>query len=121
MAKIIYTSKDQIPMHIYAGVINSWQLSLFKDDGSPLDATGYSYFCQVRDKPGGKLLITMDVNLDQIAVGIITMSLTAVNSAVLGARAGVYDVLQQEDAVPTNIVRLYGGEVEIIPVITEIA
>jgi hypothetical protein len=120
MAKITYTSKDKVPMTIYTGVKNSWQLELFHDDGTPLDATGYSYFCQVRAKPGGKLLAEMDIDLSQIAVGILTMSLTAVNSALIGARSGTYDILQREDADHTNVVPLFGGDAEIIPVSTEI-
>lgn len=121
MAKVTYTSKDSVPMRIYTGVRNTWQISLFNDDGSPLNATGYSYFCQVRDKPGGKLLAEMAMDLSQIAVGVITMNLTAVNSGLIGARSGKYDILQREDADHTNVVPLFGGDAEIIPVNTEIA
>lgn len=121
MTKETYTSKDKVPMRIFTGVRNSWQISMFNDDGSPLNATGFSYFCQIRDKPGGKLLASMVIDLSQIAVGVFTMSLTAANTALIGARAGVYDILQQENATPTNVVRLFGGEVEIVPVITEVA
>ena len=122
MSKVTYTSKDQVPMRIFAGVKNEWQVNMFENDGvTPVDATGYHFFCQVRDKPGGKLLASMTVGLTDIAIGIFTMSLAAADSALIGERSGVYDILQQEDAVLTNIVRLYGGKVEIIPVTTVIA
>lgn len=118
MTKVILTSKDSVPLRIYAGVKNDWTVSMFNDDGTVLDATGFSYFCQVRDRPGGKLLATMTVDLTDIATGVFTMTLSAANSALLGERSGSYDVVQQEDIALTNIVRLYGGDVEIIPVNT---
>ena len=118
MTKIILTSKDSVPLRIYAGVKNSWEVSMFNDDETELDATGFSYFCQVRDRPGGKLLATMTIDLTDIATGVFTMTLTQANSSLIGERSGTYDVLQQEDIAPTNVVRLYGGDVEIIPVTT---
>lgn len=121
MTKTTFTSKESVPMRIYSGVVNSWQISMFNDDGTPLNATGFSYFCQVRDEPGGKLLASMSIDLTNIATGVFTMSLSAANSALIGTRSGVYDILQREVATPTNVVRLFGGDSEIIPVSTEIA
>jgi hypothetical protein len=120
MATKTYTSKDEVPMRIWAGVLNTWRLAMFNDDGSVLNATGYVYYCQVRDEPGGNLLAQLAMDLDHVNIGIVTMTLSKTDSVNLGVRSGVYDVLQEETATPTNLTRLYGGTVEIIPVITEV-
>ena len=121
MTTYTYSSKDSVPFRIFAGVRNRWTISLQNNDGSAKNATGYSMYCQLRDKPGGKLLADMEMDDTDIATGVYVMSHEAVESALLGARSGVYDILFREDADHTNVVRLFGGRVEIIPVVTEVA
>ena len=120
MTRTIYTDKDSVPMKIYTGVRNYWTLTVTNDDGTVLNATGYTFACQVRDKPGGKLLATMAWDITDIATGVLIMEITKANSLLMGERSGVYDVLQLETADATNVLRLYGGAAEITPVVTEV-
>ena len=120
MATKRYTSNDNIPMKIFTGAVFSRSITLAEDDGSVLDATGYTMFCEIRDRPGGKLLATLSVDDTDIATGVFVASLAAADSLLVGERSGVYDVLLQQDNTHANVQRLFGGIVEFIPGPTEV-
>lgn len=121
MTQTVYSSKEEVPLRVYAGVKNSWTLEFKNDDGSAKDISGYSFYGQVRDRTNGKTLADLDFDESQLADGILPFSISKSDSENIGASAGVYDILQEEDADTTNVVRLFGGEVEIVPIVTVIA
>ena len=119
MAKKILTSKDKVPLRVMLGVKNDWINRFTNADGSAQDLTGWSYFCQLRDKPGGKLLGTLSFDLTNLATGLVPMTISAANASLIGEGTGTFDVVRWEDADHTNRLHSYGGDVEFILLSTE--
>lgn len=118
MTQTVYTSKENVPLRVFAGVKNSWTLEFVNDDGSAKDISGYSFYGQIRDRNGGRLLATLTFDESQLADGILPFSISKADAEAIGGNSGVYDILQEEDADTTNVVRLFGGDVEIVPTVT---
>jgi len=121
MAKKIMTSKDKVPLRVLLGVKNDWTNTFTNEDGSAQVLTGYTFHCQLREKPGGKVLASMTFDLATLATGIVPMSLSVADTEDIGETSGTYDILRKETATPTNIIHVYGGEVEFVPLSTVIA
>ena len=113
MTQTVYTSKEEVPIRVIVGVKNNWTLEFKNDDGSPKDISGYSFYGHIRDKEGGKQLAAFTFDQTQLANGILPFSISKSASESIGAMAGVYDILQEEDADTTNVVLLFRGDVEI--------
>ena len=121
MAKTVFNSTEDVPLRIFAGVKNSWTLEFTEDDGeTPKDMSGYSFYSQVRDRPGGDLLADLVFDKSSLTNGVLAISLSKTASEDVGADSGEYDILQEEDADTTNVVRLFGGDVEIRKIVTVI-
>lgn len=121
MADRKLTSRDSVPMRIFSGVLNQWTISFLTDAGQPIDLTGYTYHCDIREFSGGPKIASLDFDLANLATGVLGLSLSMASSEAIGTKRGFYDILQRETATPTNTQRVYGGEVELLPIYTEIA
>jgi len=115
-----FTPQNQVPMVIRPGVSFYRTIILQDDSGNVKDLTGFSYFCQVRTESGGALLAAMAVDVTA-AQGRVDFSLSLDNTKLIGETGGVYDVIEQEDADPQgNTNYLFGGNVEVLPTVTEV-
>ena len=134
MADVEYTDDGQVvatwPMRQGATFIKKYQ---WKTGGSPavgstpavpatpVDLTGWTARCQIRDKVGGVILVDLTsspaagVTLD--ASGNITITVTATQTTALPAKAAVFDLELQETS--TGFVRnLVGGVVTVATNVT---
>jgi len=121
MTQTVYTSTENVPLRVFVGVRNPWTLQVLNDDGTEKDLTGYTFYGQVRDKPGGRLLAEFTIDDSYLSTGVLPVELTKADSEAIGINGGVYDILQVEDADETNVLRLFGGDVTTELVATEIA
>jgi len=112
-------SRDAVPWKIYEGTRNTRTCAFKENDGvTAKDLTGYTYHCQVRDRAGGKLLVTCTITTTH-ASGLVSIEIPKTTD--LGVRAAVYDLLQIEDADETNLLLVLRGACEIVPTVTEVS
>lgn len=114
------TSQDKVPMVIRPGASFNRTILLKDDSGNLKNLTGYSYFCEIRTKPGGDLLATM-TSVVTAAQGRVDFSLSLDNTKKIGFTGGVYDVIEQKDSDPqgsTNV--LFSGTVQVLPTVTQV-
>lgn len=114
------TPQDKVPMVIRPGISFNRTIVLKDNNGNPINLTGFSYFCEVRTKPGGDLLATMSAVVTA-AQGRVDFSLSLDNTKKIGFNGGVYDVIEQKDSDPqANTSFLFGGTVQILPSVTQV-
>lgn len=75
---------------INQGETYSINMFIEDDNDKPLDLTGYSGASQMRKHPSSLVAYDFNVVISEVA-GIVTMSLSAVNSALIPAGRYVYD------------------------------
>lgn len=82
----------------------------YVDDGKPVDLTGCSAYCQMRDVPGGQLKATAVCTMD-VAMGQITATFSPADTATLTEGEYGYDIwlVSEGDKVP-----LYTERVSVI-------
>ena len=92
-------------------------------DGTAVSLTGLSGAAQVRDRPGGTLLLTLDVSVDQAVAaqpttGQVTVS---VSPTLTGSQIrGVWDLeLTDSDVSPTFRKTVVTGAFATLPQVTE--
>lgn len=107
--------QDAVPWRIRTGVKAERTVTL----GSGLD--GYSVYAQVRDNENGRLLADVTIDVTNEDEGEFTMTLGASDTDAIGTRGGVYDVLKVNDGDADDVEYLFGGDVTIIPVQTEVS
>lgn len=104
---------------IRPGALWSLTLTLENNDGSPIDLTDYTVFCEIRTAPGGELLATPTSDVTP-AQGQINLTLDPDETMAIGAMDGTWDVLIGEDADHTNISYVVGGQASCRPITTQI-
>jgi len=89
----------------------------FKKKGVPVDLTGYTAKCQVRECPdGGKLLTEMTAVISPQS-GRVDLFISAADSEKFESGAYAWDVRLSS---PANIVEYYlGGKFMVLPSVTE--
>ena len=62
-------------------------------DGSnnPVDITGYTPYAQVRDKPGGRLILDLQPSISNAVAGSVVISLTSAQTKALDHGTFVWD------------------------------
>ncbi len=96
------------------------QVLIFKDpDGTVMDLTGFTGYCQVRPDPDSEEL-TAEMNVTiSAAEGKVVLGLTAATTAGIDSGCYAYDFAMKSAA---NDVRYYiGGKFLVIPAVTEIS
>jgi hypothetical protein len=82
----------------------------------PVDLTGATARMQIRDKPGGALLLDLSAGLTVGASGTISRELSAEATAGLSWATGVYDIeVEYEDG---TVHRYFEGPVTVSPEVT---
>jgi len=115
-----FSQDEKVPMQIRPGASFHRTIILKDDSGASKDLTGYSYFCQIRSEPAGALLAGMAVVVTAV-VGMVEFSLTKTLTLLVGEVGGVYDVIEQLDSDPEGTTNwLFGGNVEVLPTVTEV-
>lgn len=105
-----------------------WPLTLYlKDDAdNPKVLTGYTASMDIRTELDGPIVknLTSVGGTPQIvidgAAGKITIALTDVETAALGIKQGVYDLLLTDAGGTGNISKLLKGTVTVDPVVTRV-
>ena len=121
MAETRYTDEDKVPLTVRLGVKNSWVLEIYEDDGeTSKDVSGYTYICHLRDKPGGVLLASLDVDMSNAANGLVGFTLPKADTENIGVKHGVYDVLKKNNSDATDVTFEFGGTVQFTPTVTEV-
>ena len=96
------------------------QVLIFKDpDGTVMDLTGFTGYCQVRPDPDSDdLTATMTVAITA-ADGKVVLSLSAATTAAIPTGSYAYDFAMKSSG---NDVRYYiGGKFCVLPSVTEIS
>ena len=113
--------KDAVPWIIEIGKKNERTLTITETDESPKDLTGYSFFCEIRARGGGRLLVTVSVDETDIATGVVILEVSKEAGEAVGRIKGVYSVMMQEDADKPNTICLFRGDVTFIKLATEVS
>ncbi len=89
----------------------------FKENGVPIDLTGYSARSQVRENPdGGKLICEMETSITG-AEGLVTLTIPASVSAAIPSGAYCWDLkLTDGSGVVSYDI---GGRFTVFPTVTE--
>jgi len=108
---------------LVAGTDFAVSLEWLGSDGIPIDLTGWSANCQVRNWPGGDLLADMSTAGGQITLGgtagTITLSLPAADTAGIPAGVAKYDLLMTNLTPATSC--LLFGDVIVRAAVTQVA
>lgn len=105
---------------IEAGI--DWEHTLYlKDDaGSPKDLTGYSAEMKIRETMEGDVIETLSTSGGEIVItaaqGKILLKLTDLETAALGIKEGVYDLVLTDSG--TTKTKLLKGKVIVDPLVT---
>lgn len=85
----------------------------------PVAMTGFTALMQVRDKPGGEILLELSTQNGGIVLssgGVVEIVLTSAQTDALTFESGAYDL--KIIAGPGNDIRLIEGRVTVSPAIT---
>ena len=82
----------RFPLVVYQGDTASWQFMLWQDAGKsdPVDLTGASVASQVRNRPGGMLIATLDCAVTLPNTVLVTLA--AADSAALPTAPAAWDM-----------------------------
>ena len=82
----------KVSLNIYRGDSEAWTFRFYADAAMtiPYDLTGGTGKAQIRDLPGGVLLVELDVTITE--PNQVDVSLDAGDSAALTAKQGVWDL-----------------------------
>jgi hypothetical protein len=107
------------PLDIYRGDTYRWQFTLWSDvdKTQPVDLTDVTARSQIRDKPAGKLLATIDCAITQ--PNVILATLTADECAKLTGSTCAWDL--QLTWPNTDITTLLAGAVAVTTDVTDSA
>lgn len=89
----------------------------FRENGDPVDLSGYRGACQVREAPdGGKLLCTMEVTVSP-QQGYVELHIPSPVTAEMTSGCYVYDFwLESADGIRDFY---FGGRFRVLPSVTE--
>lgn len=90
---------------LYRGDTYEWKFLLWMDAGKvqPFDLTGWTPKAEIRDKPGGTVLVTLDVTLDPDPPGHNGLIMTLDKTQAATGPKGVWD-LQITDGTEVSTV-----------------
>ena len=101
---------------------NTWSARLtFKDgNGAAIDLTSYIFAAQVRPAySSAAVTATLTCTVTDAANGVMTISLTAIQTAALPAPfTGQWDLWMNQTGPPATALRVMAGNVTIIPRVT---
>ncbi len=110
------THPGEYDLLIYEG--DSFRLEVLvreKKGGPPVDLTGLVALSQIRNRPGGKLIVSFTTEIPNPVDGIVVISLTADQTRVLPSKA-VWDL--ELDGGISNRHTILAGKVTVCPDVT---
>ena len=111
--------KQDIDFYVYQGESWSQSYEVTDDSDSPMDLSGYTAKLQVRDRPGGVLLMSLTSGSGITITGLvgkIDMEATAAETNALQFSIGRYDIYIEKSG---EITFLFKGNCVLVPRISE--
>lgn len=81
---------------IYRQVTFSLGINCLDANGNPVNITGWTPFAQVRDKPGGRLVIDLQPTISNAVTGSVLIALTADQTEALDHGTYQWDFQMQQ-------------------------
>ena len=98
-------------LDLYRGDTYEWHFVLWRDVGKtvPFDLTGWTPKAEIRDRPGGTVLVTLDLTVDATVVENNALIMTLDKTQAATGPKGVWD-LQLDDG--TEVATILAGTVK---------
>lgn len=103
------------PLDLYRGDTARFQFKFWKKDQTPVDLTGATAKAEIRDRPAGGIIATLDCTIT--LPNIVDMVLTEDNSLLLPQKKGVWDL--QIRFATGDVLTPVAGDVAVTADVTE--
>jgi hypothetical protein len=107
---------DFVELDIDAGATFSVQVTVKNDNGTARNLAGHAFSSQLR-KSYSSTANSFTMSVTDSSNGVVSMSMTAANTANLKAGRYVFDV-EMEDIANNTITRIFEGIVTVLPNVT---
>ena len=108
---------DFVELDIDAGATFSVQVTVKNDNGTPRNLAGHTLSSQLRKSYYSSTANSFTMSVTDSSNGVVSMSMTAANTANLKAGRYVFDV-EMDDTANSTITRIFEGIVTVLPNVT---
>ena len=108
------------PLALYRGDTYAWQFMLYSDSSAtptPADLTGVTAKAEIRDRPGGTLLTTLNVAIT--LPNIVVVKLLTANWSGLAVKTAAWDLQLTYTDPDASVVTIIAGVVTITADVTD--